>query len=52
MVTYHEGSFCGVINIYPNLIMCEYNIFILSIIQRYVLHWYHMYLLHPGMYGI
>ena len=29
--------------------MCKDNIFIYSIIQKYVLHWYHMYLIHPGM---
>ena len=29
--------------------MCEDNIFIPSILQNYVLHWYHKYLLHPGM---
>ena len=29
--------------------MREYNIFIPSILQNYVLHWYYKYLLHPGM---
>ena len=47
--TYHKGSFCGSINIDNKLIMCEDNIFIPSKIQSFVLHWYHIYLLHPGM---
>ena len=29
--------------------MCEDNIVILSILPSYVLHWYHMCLLHPVM---
>ena len=29
--------------------MCEYNTFILSIVQSYVLYWHHTYLLHPDM---
>ena len=49
MGVYNKGSFSGVINIYINLIKCEGNIFILLILQSYVLYWYHMYLLHPGM---
>ena len=49
MGTYQKGSFCGGSNIYINLITCEDYIFIVSILQSYVLHWYHMYLLHSGM---
>ena len=29
--------------------MCEDNIVITEILQSYVLHWCHKYLLHPGM---
>ena len=47
--TYHTGYFHGESNIYLNLIKCEDNIVIPSIIQRYILHWYHTYLPHPGM---
>ena len=47
---YHKGYFFGVINIDINLVKCEDKIFILSITQSYVFHWYHTYLLHPGMY--
>ena len=47
--TYYKGYFCGGRNIDPKLIMCEENIVIPSKIQINVLHWYHMYLLHPGM---
>ena len=32
-----------------NLIMCEDNNVILSKLQSYVLHWYHIYLLYPLM---
>ena len=35
---YHKGSFCGGGNIYINLITCKDNIFILSILQSYVLY--------------
>ena len=44
IVSFHEGS-----NIYINLIMCKNMFFIPSIIQSYVLHWYHTYLIHPVM---
>ena len=47
--TYHKGSFHGVSNIDINVIKCEENIVIPSKIQNYVLHWYHTYILHPGM---
>ena len=50
MDTYHTGSFCGGNNIYLNLITCENKIFITSIIQIYVLHLYHLHLLHPVKY--
>ena len=49
MGVYNAGSFREVINIYLNLIMCKYKIFILLILQSYVLHWYHTYLLHLVM---
>ena len=32
-----------------SLITCEYKIVIPSIVQCFVLHWYHIYLLHPGV---
>ena len=37
--TFQKGYFCGVININLNLITCEDNIVIPSIIQSYILHW-------------
>ena len=46
---YKTGYFCGGNNIYLNLITCEDKIVIPPILQSYVLHWYHTYLLHPGM---
>ena len=46
---YHKGYFRGGSNIDLSLIMCKDNIVIPSILQSYVLHWYHIYLLHPGM---
>ena len=49
--TYQKRFFCGGSNIYLNLITCNDNIVILSILQSYVLRWYHIYLLHPGMDG-
>ena len=45
--TYHKVNFHGVINIDLNLITCADKIVIPSILQSYVLHWYHTYLLHP-----
>ena len=47
---YKTSSFCGGSNIHLNLITCEDKIVIMSILKTYVLHWYYMYLLHPGMY--
>ena len=47
--TYHKSYFCGGSNIDINLIMCEDKIVITSIIQSYVLHWYHKHLFHTGM---
>ena len=41
--------FCGGGNIYLNLITCEDKIVLPSILQHYVLHWYHTYLLSPGI---
>ena len=46
---YHKCSFRGGSNININLITCEDNIVIPKILQSYVLHWSHTYLLHPGM---
>ena len=46
---YHKGYFSVGSNVDLNLIMCEDNIVIPSIIQIYLLHWYRTYLLHPGM---
>ena len=43
---YHKGSVCWGSNIDLNVIPWEDNIFIPSIIQSYVLYWYHTYLLH------
>ena len=39
----------GISNIDLKVIKCEDKIFIQLIIQSYELHWYHTYLLHPGM---
>ena len=47
--TYHTGYFLGGSNIDLNLITCKDKIVIPKILQNYVLHWYHAYLLHPGM---
>ena len=41
--------FVEVVIFYLKIIICENNIFIPSILQSYVLHWYHTYLLHIGM---
>ena len=46
---YHKGSFCGGSNIDLELITCDDKIAISSKLQGYLLHWYHTYLLHPGM---
>ena len=47
--TYHKVSLHRGSNIDLKLITCKDEIFILSILQSYVLHWYRMYLLHPGI---
>ena len=47
--TYQTVYFYKGMNIYLNLIMCDNKIFIPEILQSYVLHWYHTYLLHPVM---
>ena len=47
--SYDKGYFRGGSNININIITCEDNIVILSIIQKYVLHWYHTYLLNIVM---
>ena len=46
---YKISYFCGGSNIIINLIMCEDKIYIPLILQRYVLHWYHKYLLNSRM---
>ena len=47
---YKTGYFRGGSNIDLNNIMCEDNIFILLILKKYVLNWYHTYILIQGMY--
>ena len=47
--TYHKGYFLGGINVDLNIIACEDKIVISSIIQSYVLYWYHTYILCPDM---
>ena len=47
--TYNTGSFCGGSNIDINLITCKDDIVVPPILQIYLLHWYHTYILHPGM---
>ena len=47
--TYHKGSFRGSNTIDLKLIRWKDKVVIPSKIQSYVLHWYHMYLLHLGM---
>ena len=46
---HQQGSFRWGSNIDIKLITCRDKIFIPSKIQSYVEHWYHTYLLHPGM---
>ena len=47
--TYHKGSFRGGSNTDNKLKTCRDKIVITSMLQSYVVHWYHTYLLHPGM---
>ena len=47
--TYHKGYLNGGSNDNLKLIKCEDKIVIRSKLQSYILNWYHMYLLHPGM---
>ena len=47
--TCHKGYFHGGINVELKLITCEDKIFILSILQGYILHWYRTYLIYIGM---
>ena len=49
MGMYQTGYFRGGSNIYVNLITCEGKIVITLILQGYIPHWYHTYILHPGM---
>ena len=48
--TYHKDYLLGVSIIYLKLITCKDKIVIPPKLQSYVVHWYHTYLLHPGMY--
>ena len=47
--TFKTISFCGASNINLNVITCEGEIVITSILQSYVLCWHYTHLLHPGM---
>ena len=49
MGKYQKGSLRGGSNINLNFIIPEDDIVIPSILQSYVLHRYHLYLLYPGM---
>ena len=49
MVSNETGFFNGGIHIDLNFITLEDNNIIMPILQSYVLHWHHMYLVHPGM---
>ena len=46
---YKTSYFRGGSNMNINIIKCEDKISIPLIIQRYISHWYHTYLLHPVM---
>ena len=50
MGTYQKYSFRGGSNIDLNLISCDGKIDISSILQSYVLSWYHTYILRKLMY--
>ena len=50
MGAYLKGPFSRGSNLNIKLKTFDDKIFIPSIIQSYILHWYHTYLLHPGMY--
>ena len=47
--TYHTCYFRGGSNIDLNFITCGDKIVITKIAQNYVLHWYHTYILQPGI---
>ena len=47
--TYQKHSFCGGSNIDLKLITCKNKIVILSKLKSYVIHRYHIYILHTGM---
>ena len=49
MGTYKTVSFSGRSNIDLKLITCRDNNVLLLILQSYILHYYHMHLLHTGM---
>ena len=46
---YHKSYFCGGSNTDIKRITCNDKIVIPSKLKSYVLHWYHTYLIHPGM---
>ena len=48
-VTYQAVTFSGVSNIYLNHKTCKDKIVIPPILQSYILHWYHTYIIHPVM---
>ena len=50
MGAYLKGPFSRGSNLNIKLITFDDKIYIPSIIQGYVLHWHHKYILHPGMY--
>ena len=50
MGTYNKGFLCGGSNMDLILIICVSKVVIPVILQIYTLHWYHTYLLYPGMY--
>ena len=49
MGAHQQYSFRGGSNIHINLIMCKDKVVIRSILESYVLYWYHTYILHTVM---
>ena len=47
---YHKSYFLGGSNVDLTVITCEDKLVIPSILQKWVLHWWRMYLLNLGMY--
>ena len=48
-IIYKRVIFCGGSDIIFHLKACKDNIVLMVMLQIYVLHWYHAYLLHPGL---